>query len=159
MCLCLVYQNVVMGMLSCGQSSSAWACAGLENRTLGTILKSYQCQDGPSSLWWGRLPGMGKGTEKGYRAQDGRWHLLSPPSSPCTGRFTEAEAMVMGDVTYGACCVDDFTARALGADFLVHYGHSCLGTGIPQGARRGLVASCSLLCHLIHLLSPQILIS
>ncbi|GAB5580665.1 2-(3-amino-3-carboxypropyl)histidine synthase subunit 1 [Prionailurus iriomotensis] len=41
--------------------------------------------------------------------------------------FTEAEAMVMGDVTYGACCVDDFTARALGADFLVHYGHSCLG--------------------------------
>ena len=37
--------------------------------------------------------------------------------------------MVMGDVTYGACCVDDFTARALGADFLVHYGLSCLGTG------------------------------
>ncbi|XP_074045299.1 2-(3-amino-3-carboxypropyl)histidine synthase subunit 1 [Macrotis lagotis] len=41
-------------------------------------------------------------------------------------RFTEAEAIIMGDVTYGACCVDDFTARALGADFLVHYGHSCL---------------------------------
>ncbi|XP_015277363.1 PREDICTED: diphthamide biosynthesis protein 1 [Gekko japonicus] len=41
-------------------------------------------------------------------------------------RFTGAEAVVMGDVTYGACCVDDFTARALGADFLVHYGHSCL---------------------------------
>jgi len=33
----------------------------------------------------------------------------------------------MGDVTYGACCVDDFTAKALGADFLIHYGHSCLG--------------------------------
>ncbi len=32
----------------------------------------------------------------------------------------------MGDVTYGACCVDDYSARALGADFLVHYGHSCL---------------------------------
>lgn len=43
-------------------------------------------------------------------------------------RFTGAEAIVMGDVTYGACCVDDFTARALGADFLVHYGHSCLST-------------------------------
>ncbi|XP_006863297.1 PREDICTED: diphthamide biosynthesis protein 1 [Chrysochloris asiatica] len=41
-------------------------------------------------------------------------------------RYTGAEVMVMGDVTYGACCVDDFTARALGADFLVHYGHSCL---------------------------------
>uniref|UniRef100_A0A8B9LMA0 2-(3-amino-3-carboxypropyl)histidine synthase subunit 1 n=1 Tax=Astyanax mexicanus TaxID=7994 RepID=A0A8B9LMA0_ASTMX len=41
-------------------------------------------------------------------------------------RFTGADTLVMGDVTYGACCVDDFTARALGADFMVHYGHSCL---------------------------------
>lgn len=41
-------------------------------------------------------------------------------------RFTGAETIIMGDVTYGACCVDDFTARALGADLMVHYGHSCL---------------------------------
>ena len=41
-------------------------------------------------------------------------------------RFCNVEILVMGDVTYGACCVDDFTARALGCDFLVHYGHSCL---------------------------------
>lgn len=40
--------------------------------------------------------------------------------------FTGAEVTIMGDVTYGACCVDDFTARAVGADFMVHYGHSCL---------------------------------
>ncbi|CAG9460704.1 unnamed protein product [Pedinophyceae sp. YPF-701] len=41
--------------------------------------------------------------------------------------FTQAEhVFVMGDVTYGACCVDDFSAEALGADILVHYGHSCL---------------------------------
>lgn len=40
--------------------------------------------------------------------------------------FTEADTVIMGDVTYGACCVDDFTAEALGADLLVHYGHSCL---------------------------------
>ena len=32
----------------------------------------------------------------------------------------------MGDVTYGACCVDDLSAQAMGAQFLVHYGHSCL---------------------------------
>lgn len=32
----------------------------------------------------------------------------------------------MGDVTYGACCIDDLTAKALGVDLLVHYGHSCL---------------------------------
>ena len=39
---------------------------------------------------------------------------------------TGVETIIMGDVTYGACCVDDFTARALGADFMIHYGHSCL---------------------------------
>ena len=39
--------------------------------------------------------------------------------------WTGAEVTIMGDVTYGACCVDDFTARAIGADFMVHYGHSC----------------------------------
>mmetsp|Transcript_33693 Transcript_33693/g.80593 ORF Transcript_33693/g.80593 Transcript_33693/m.80593 type:complete len:557 (+) Transcript_33693:159-1829(+) len=33
---------------------------------------------------------------------------------------------VLGDVTYGACCIDDLSARALGCDLLVHYGHSCL---------------------------------
>lgn len=32
----------------------------------------------------------------------------------------------MGDITYGACCVDDYSAKRLGADFMVHYGHSCL---------------------------------
>jgi predicted acyl esterase len=32
----------------------------------------------------------------------------------------------MGDVTYGACCIDDYSAAALGAELLVHYGHSCL---------------------------------
>jgi 2-(3-amino-3-carboxypropyl)histidine synthase len=41
-------------------------------------------------------------------------------------RFAGVEVVIMGDVTYGACCVDDFTAAALGCDFLVHYGHSCL---------------------------------
>jgi Putative diphthamide synthesis protein len=41
-------------------------------------------------------------------------------------RFAGAKVMVMGDVTYGACCVDDFTAAKLGTDLLVHFGHSCL---------------------------------
>jgi len=36
------------------------------------------------------------------------------------------QVIILGDVTYGACCIDDFSAAALGADFLVHYGHSCL---------------------------------
>ena len=38
--------------------------------------------------------------------------------------FAKVKVVIMGDVTYGACCVDDYTAKALGADFLIHYGHS-----------------------------------
>ncbi|AOW07548.1 Diphthamide biosynthesis protein 1 [Yarrowia lipolytica] len=38
----------------------------------------------------------------------------------------DISTVVMGDVTYGACCVDDFSAIALGCDFLIHYAHSCL---------------------------------
>ena len=34
--------------------------------------------------------------------------------------------VILGDVTYGACCVDDLCAAALGCELLVHYGHSCL---------------------------------
>ena len=41
-------------------------------------------------------------------------------------RFAGVDAVIMGDVTYGACCVDDLSAAALGCDLLVHYGHSCL---------------------------------
>lgn len=49
--------------------------------------------------------------------------------------FTDAETVIMGDVTYGACCVDDFSARALDCDFMVHYGHSCL---VPINATEGV---------------------
>jgi 2-(3-amino-3-carboxypropyl)histidine synthase len=40
--------------------------------------------------------------------------------------FTACETVVLGDVTFGACCVDDLGAAALGCDMLIHYGHSCL---------------------------------
>jgi 2-(3-amino-3-carboxypropyl)histidine synthase len=33
---------------------------------------------------------------------------------------------VLGDVTYGACCINDIEAKAVGAQLLIHYGHSCL---------------------------------
>ena len=41
-------------------------------------------------------------------------------------KFAGCDSLIMGDVTYGACCVDDLTAKALGAQLMVHYGHSCL---------------------------------
>ncbi|CAO2833119.1 unnamed protein product [Amaranthus hypochondriacus] len=37
-----------------------------------------------------------------------------------------SDVFILSDVTYGACCVDDLSASALGADLLIHYGHSCL---------------------------------
>jgi len=40
--------------------------------------------------------------------------------------MTGVDTILLGDITYGACCVDDFTASMLGAQLLVHYGHSCL---------------------------------
>lgn len=36
------------------------------------------------------------------------------------------DVSILGDVTYGACCVGDLDAQALGAQLLIHYGHSCL---------------------------------
>ena len=32
-------------------------------------------------------------------------------------KYTGAEVIIMADVTYGACCVDDFSAKALGKYF------------------------------------------
>eukprot|EP00899_Mesostigma_viride_P021051 jgi/Mesvir1/28948/Mv17726-RA.1 len=53
--------------------------------------------------------------------------LYATTLSDIMERFAGVEqCFILGDVAYGACCVDDFTAVALGADFLIHYGHSCL---------------------------------
>ncbi|KAK0416819.1 hypothetical protein QR680_012701 [Steinernema hermaphroditum] len=58
------------------------------------------------------------------------WKIRTTNSKYVTRRssnkYTECDTLIMGDVTYGACCVDDYTARGLGCDLLVHYGHSCL---------------------------------
>lgn len=50
-------------------------------------------------------------------------------------KYTDCEIIIMGDVTYGACCVGDQAARALGCELMVHYGHSCL---IPIQETQGI---------------------
>ncbi|XP_019864778.1 2-(3-amino-3-carboxypropyl)histidine synthase subunit 1 [Aethina tumida] len=52
--------------------------------------------------------------------------LFSTTIADIIKEFTDADCVIMGDVTYGACCIDDLTAIALGVELLVHYGHSCL---------------------------------
>lgn len=52
---------------------------------------------------------------------------LHGPLRPRPARFAAVDhVLIMGDVTFGACCIDDLSAAALGADLIVHYGHSCL---------------------------------
>lgn len=41
-------------------------------------------------------------------------------------QFAGCQCVILGDVTYGACCIDDLTAEALDCSLLIHYGHSCL---------------------------------
>lgn len=38
----------------------------------------------------------------------------------------EVDCLTMGDLTYGACCIDDFLASSMNCDLIVHYAHSCL---------------------------------
>lgn len=52
--------------------------------------------------------------------------MFAAPIADILESRTGAEMVILGDVTYGACCVDDFSAAALGCDFVIHYGHSCL---------------------------------
>ena len=40
--------------------------------------------------------------------------LFSTTIADILDKYTGAESVIMADVTYGACCVDDFSARALG---------------------------------------------
>ena len=64
----------------------------------------------------------------------------------------------MGDVTYGACCVDDFSAAALRCDFLLHYGHSCL-VRCMRGRLQNLACRrrCIFSAHITHTIVRQML--
>jgi len=54
------------------------------------------------------------------------YHFRPPRERDDAGPRAIKSLSILGDVTYGACCIDDLSARALGCDLLVHYGHSCL---------------------------------
>ena len=43
----------------------------------------------------------------------------------------EEKLFILGDTSYGACCVDEVAAEHVDADVVVHYGRSCLS---PRGA-------------------------
>ncbi|KAH8554044.1 diphthamide biosynthesis protein 2 [Umbelopsis sp. PMI_123] len=39
---------------------------------------------------------------------------------------TEKSVFILADTSYGSCCVDEVAAEHVNADFIVHYGRSCL---------------------------------
>ena len=44
--------------------------------------------------------------------------------------FAECETIILGDITYGACCIDDIGCSLLNCDLIIHYAHSCLKPNI-----------------------------
>ena len=36
------------------------------------------------------------------------------------------EVFILGDTSYGECCVDEVAAEHLNADSVIHFGHTCL---------------------------------
>ncbi|EMD93453.1 hypothetical protein COCC4DRAFT_191737 [Bipolaris maydis ATCC 48331] len=43
-----------------------------------------------------------------------------------SGGVVEEKLFILGDTSYGACCVDEVAAEHVDADVVVHYGRSCL---------------------------------
>lgn len=54
--------------------------------------------------------------------------LFSLPISDILLAFAPSvtDVSVLSDTSFGACCLDDLSAKSLGSDLLVHFGHSCL---------------------------------
>ena len=52
--------------------------------------------------------------------------IFASPIADIIETFTGAEVIILSDIAYGACCVDDFTAVSLNCQLLVHFAHSCL---------------------------------
>jgi 2-(3-amino-3-carboxypropyl)histidine synthase len=52
--------------------------------------------------------------------------LFSVLISDILETFAKCECIILGDITYGACCIDDLGSKTLECDLIIHYGHSCL---------------------------------
>lgn len=126
-------QSVAKRVASAGPSKSAAAASQVPKELLEDpdlleamkILPSNYNFEIPKTIW--RLR-QAKATRVALQFPEGL-QMFSCVIADILERFCAPDledVVIMGDVTYGACCVDDFTAKALGCDFLVHYGHSCL---------------------------------
>ncbi|XP_053209660.1 2-(3-amino-3-carboxypropyl)histidine synthase subunit 1-like [Panonychus citri] len=52
--------------------------------------------------------------------------IFSTAISTIIEQFTESTVFIIGDVTYGACCIEDYLSSLANCSLLIHFGHSCL---------------------------------
>ena len=64
--------------------------------------------------------------------------------------FTNSEVYVIADENYGACCIEDTAGFLLDADFIVHYGHSCL-VPIPETKLKAMYVFVDIMFDVEHL--------
>lgn len=64
--------------------------------------------------------------------------------------FTNSKTMVIGDENYGACCIEDVGGFIAKADFLIHYGHSCL-VPIPETKLKAMYVFVDIMFDVQHL--------
>ncbi|KAG4074402.1 hypothetical protein HA402_000381 [Bradysia odoriphaga] len=41
-------------------------------------------------------------------------------------QLVDSEVFVLGDTSYGSCCIDEIAAAHINADAIIHFGHACL---------------------------------
>lgn len=51
---------------------------------------------------------------------------LAPAQTPAAEKEERIRFYILGDTSYGSCCVDEIAAEHANADVVVHYGRSCL---------------------------------
>jgi 2-(3-amino-3-carboxypropyl)histidine synthase len=87
--------------------------------TIGDILVKFAYRFQPTAAPSSQQPSSSSSAQANVKEEEGK--------EPSSIRPKAIQSLsILGDVTYGACCIDDLSARALGCDLLVHYGHSCL---------------------------------
>lgn len=42
----------------------------------------------------------------------------------------DKKVYILGDTSYGSCCVDEIAAEHIHADSIIHFGHACLNPNV-----------------------------
>lgn len=93
------------------------------NRRITSCLPDNYNFEIHKTIWRIRKTGS---TRVALQFPDGLFIFAVPIVNLLKEFLLEVEFVILADVVYGACCVDDCKAKELECDMLVHYGHSCL---------------------------------